>query len=259
METILEAKGVCKFFGGLKAVNQVDMQVAKGDIFGIIGPNGAGKTTFFNSCSGIYSPTKGKFYLNGEDISFMSSDQIARKGMARTFQNLQLFKFMTVRENVKIGFHTRTKSGIMDAIFHSKRFKEDEKFVEEQVALVLEKVGLSDYADTMAGNLSYGIQRKVEIARALALNPEILLLDEPAAGMNPNETESLREFIIALNKSGYTIVVIEHDMKFIMNSCNRILVLNFGEKICEGGPKEVQENKMVQEAYFGHGKLMGDM
>ena len=155
METILEAKGVCKFFGGLKAVNQVDMQVAKGDIFGIIGPNGAGKTTFFNSCSGIYSPTKGKFYLNGEDISFMSSDQIARKGMARTFQNIQLFKFMTVRENVKIGFHTRTKSGIMDAIFHSKRFKEDEKFVEEQVAQVLEKVGLSDYADTMAGNLSY--------------------------------------------------------------------------------------------------------
>ena len=256
---LLVAKDISISFGALKAVDNFNLEINSGELIGLIGPNGAGKTTVFNILTGVYNASSGEYTLDGENIIKTSTFTLVKKGLARTFQNIQLFKFMTVRENVKIGFHTRTKSGIMDAIFHSKRFKEDEKFVEEQVALVLEKVGLSDYADTMAGNLSYGIQRKVEIARALALNPEILLLDEPAAGMNPNETESLREFIIALNKSGYTIVVIEHDMKFIMNSCNRILVLNFGEKICEGGPKEVQENKMVQEAYFGHGKLMGDM
>ncbi len=255
---VLEAKGVCKYFGGLKAVEAVDMQVMKGDVFGIIGPNGAGKTTFFNMCTGIYPPTKGEIFLEGENITRMTPDKIARKKMARTFQNLQLFKFMSVLDNVKIGCHTQTKTNMADAILHTKRYKADEKYAVEKSLEILDSIGLYDYKDTMAGNLAYGMQRKVEIARALALDPTILLLDEPAAGMNPNETESLREFILMLNEKGYTIAVIEHDMKFIMNSCNRILVLNFGQKLCEGTPDEVKANKEVQEAYFGKGIVAGE-
>lgn len=255
-ETLLAARGVCKYFGGLKAVEDVNMQVCRDDIFGIIGPNGAGKTTFFNVCTGIYPPTKGDIYLDGKLVSHLKPELIAREGIARTFQNIQLFKFMTVRENVKIGFHTRTHSGIVDAVLHTKRYREDEEFIDAEVDKVLAEVGLLPYKDTMAGNLSYGIQRRVEIARAIALKPKILLLDEPAAGMNPNETEALRLFIKDLNGKGYTIVVIEHDMKFIMNSCNRIMVLNFGKKICEGAPEEVSANQDVQEAYFGKGTLM---
>ena len=255
---VLEAKGICKYFGGLKAVESVDMKIMKGDVFGIIGPNGAGKTTFFNMCTGVYTPTKGEIFLQGENITKMTPDQIARKKMARTFQNLQLFKFMSVLDNVKIGCHTQTKSNMADAILHTKRYKADEKYAIEKSLEILESIGLADYKDTMAGNLAYGMQRKVEIARALALDPVILLLDEPAAGMNPNETESLREFILMLNEKGYTIAVIEHDMKFIMNSCNRILVLNFGQKLCEGTPDEIKANKEVQEAYFGKGIVAGE-
>ena len=255
---VLEAKGICKYFGGLKAVESVDMKIMKGDVFGIIGPNGAGKTTFFNMCTGVYTPTKGEIFLQGENITKMTPDQIARKKMARTFQNLQLFKFMSVLDNVKIGCHTQTKSNMADAILHTKRYKADEKYAVEKSLEILESIGLADYKDTMAGNLAYGMQRKVEIARALALDPVILLLDEPAAGMNPNETESLREFILMLNEKNYTIAVIEHDMKFIMNSCNRILVLNFGQKLCEGTPDEIKANKEVQEAYFGKGIVAGE-
>lgn len=258
MSTLLEAKGICKYFGGLKAVEGVDMAIEEGDIFGIIGPNGAGKTTFFNICSGIYAPTKGEILLNGERISGLRPEQIASRGMARTFQNIQLFKFMTVLDNIKIGFHNRTKSRMMDAILHTKRFREDEEFIVEQGRKVLEKVGLSQYQDTLAGNLAYGVQRKVEIARALALDPKILLLDEPAAGMNPLETQSLMEFIKQLNADGYTIAVIEHDMKFVMNSCNRILVLSFGQKICQGTPDVVKSDQKVHEAYFGKGIIAGE-
>ncbi len=258
MSVILEARGVCKYFGGLKAVESVDMTVNKGDIFGIIGPNGAGKTTFFNICSGIYQPTKGEILLDGEKISGLSSDQIAGRGMARTFQNIQLFRYMSVLDNVKIGFHNRTKTGLADSILHSKRYKQDEEFVVEKGLEILKKVGLLEHKDTLAGNLAYGVQRKVEIARALALEPKILLLDEPAAGMNPLETQSLMEFIKQLNADGYTIAVIEHDMKFVMNSCNRILVLNFGQKICEGTPDEVKNNQQVHEAYFGKGIIAGE-
>lgn len=256
MSVLLESRDVCKYFGGLKAVEKVSMQVNKGDVFGIIGPNGAGKTTFFNICSGIYGPTSGQVFLDGEDISGKSPEDIAARGMARTFQNIQLFKFMTVLDNVKIGFHLSTKTNMLDAILRNKRYKDDEKFIAEEGMNILRKVGLEEYANTMAGNLPYGVQRKVEIARALALNPKVILLDEPAAGMNPNETNSLREFILRLNQEGYTIVVIEHDMKFVMNSCNRILVLNFGQKICEGTPEEVRNNKEVNEAYFGKDKML---
>jgi branched-chain amino acid transport system ATP-binding protein len=255
---VLEAKGVCKYFGGLKAVDAVDMKIMKGDVFGIIGPNGAGKTTFFNMCTGVYAPTKGEIFLQGENITNMAPDKIARKKMARTFQNLQLFKFMTVLDNVKIGCHTKTRSNIADAILHTKTYKKDEEYAVEKSLEILKSIGLYEYRDTMAGNLAYGMQRKVEIARALALDPVILLLDEPAAGMNPNETASLMEFIKMLNGQGYTIAVIEHDMKFIMNSCNRILVLNFGQKLCEGTPEQIKSNTDVQEAYFGKGIVAGE-
>ncbi|MDR2758658.1 MAG: ABC transporter ATP-binding protein [Spirochaetaceae bacterium] len=257
MSTILDAQGVCKYFGGLKAVENVSMSIQWGDIFGIIGPNGAGKTTFFNICSGIYTPTKGTVFLDGENITTMRSESIARKGLARTFQNIKLFKHMTVLENVTIGFHINTKTTIIDAVLKNKRYREDEKFIVERGLQILEQVGLLAYKDTHAGNLAYGIQRKVEIARALATDPKILLLDEPAAGMNPNETMGLVEFIKTLNARGYTIAVIEHDMKFVMNSCNHVLVLNFGEKICEGSPDEVKADKAVQEAYFGKGFIAG--
>ncbi len=255
-QVMLESKKICKYFGGLKAVENVDMQILKGDIFGIIGPNGAGKTTFFNMCTGIYSPTKGRIYFESEDITKYSPEKVASKKIARTFQNIQLFKFMSVLDNVKIGCHINTKSTIIDSIIHSKKYKRDEEYAIKKSEEILKYIGLYSKKDVMAGNLSYGMQRKVEIARALALEPKILLLDEPAAGMNPIETKELMQFIIDLNKDGYTIAVIEHDMNFVMNSCNYILVLNFGTKLFEGTPEEVKNNKDVQEAYFGKGLVV---
>ena len=255
-QILLESKGVCKYFAGLKAVESVDMQVREGDVFGIIGPNGAGKTTFFNCCTGIYPATKGEVYFQGERITRMTPEQIARRGVTRTFQNIQLFKFMSVLDNVKIGCHINTKTGIVDSILHTARYKHDEKYAVERSLEVLNDIGMYDVRDTMAGTLPYGMQRKVEIARALALHPKLLLLDEPAAGMNPLETQSLMEFIKMLNGKGYSILVIEHDMKFVMNACNRILVLNFGQKIAEGTPEEIRANDQVREAYFGKGLIV---
>ncbi len=250
---LLRAEGVSKHFGGLKAVEAVSMEVHSGDVFGIIGPNGAGKTTFFNVCTGIFPPTKGDIFMDGERITGLPPERIARKRIARTFQNIQLFKFMSVLDNVKIGCHINTRTNVADAILRDRRFRNDERFAAEKSQEVLRDIGLQDYRDTMAGTLPYGLQRKVEIARALALDPRVLLLDEPAAGMNPLETRSLMEFIMMLNAKGYTIVVIEHDMRFVMNSCNRIMVLNFGQKICEGSPDEVRRDRDVGEAYFGKG------
>ena len=255
---LLEAQGISKYFGGLKAVDNVDMKVFPGDIYGIIGPNGAGKTTFFNICTGIFPPTKGKILFDGEDITALSPEHVAQKRIARTFQNLQLFKFMTVLENVKIGCHIKTKTNLADAILHTRAYKKAESYTTEKSLEILKRIGLYDSRDTLAGNLSYGMQRKVEIARALALDPKILLLDEPAAGMNPLETQSLSGFIKALNADGYTIAVIEHDMRFVMNSCNRILVLNFGQKILEDTPERVKGNPEVQSAYFGKGMAAGE-
>ena len=259
MNVLLESKGICKYFGGLKAVDEIGMKVKKGEIFGIIGPNGAGKTTFFNICTGVYPPTAGKIFFDNEDITRYSSEKVASVGMARTFQNIKLFKYMSVLDNVKIGFHKRTKTAMWDALLHTKTYKEDEEFVTRKGKEVLEIVGLSKYQDEKAGNLSYGWQRRVEIARALALDPKILLLDEPAAGMNPNETTSLMELLRKLNGDGYTIVVIEHDMRFVMNLCHNIMVLNFGKKICEGTPEVVTADKEVNDAYFGKGILMNEV
>lgn len=253
MTTILESKDLSIQFGGLKAVDQVNMEIKQGEVFGIIGPNGAGKTTFFNMCSGVYKPTSGEVFFEGKQIGGMPPEEIARLGLARTFQNIKLFKFMSVLENVKIGFHTGTSAGIFNAIMKDQKYKDDEEFIDRRGREILEMLNLTPFADTLAGNLSYGMQRKVEIARALALDPKLLLLDEPAAGMNPNESAELSKFIKMINEQGYTIVLIEHDMKFVMSSCDRLLVLNFGKKIAEGLPQEVRENEQVIEAYFGRG------
>ena len=188
MAVILESKAVCKYFGGLKAVNNVDMKVEQGQIFGIIGPNGAGKTTFFNLCSGTYKVTSGQILFDGRDITNLPPEEVAKLGIVRTFQNIKLFKYLSVLENVKVGCHIHTRTNVLDALLHTPRYRQDEEYATQQAAKVLEEVGLTEYKDWKAGNLPYGLQRKVEIARALAAEPKLLLLDEPAAGMNPQET-----------------------------------------------------------------------
>ena len=255
MNEILRAEDVCKYFGGVKAVNGVSLSLIEGEILSVIGPNGAGKTTFFNVCSGYGRATKGKVFFCGEDITAMKPESISEKGMARTFQKTQLFGYMSVLENVKIGCHKDTKTAMWDAILHTKVYKADEEYATRKSLEVLEKSGLKSYCETRAGNLPYGIQRRVEIARALASDPKVLLLDEPAAGMNPNETRDLMHFVKEINAGGQTVLLIEHDMKFVMNCSDRIVVLNFGEKICEGKPEEVNNNIEVQKAYFASGML----
>ena len=248
---LLKTVGLCKYFGGLKAVNHVDMEVQQGQVFGIIGPNGAGKTTFFNLCAGTIPATEGEIWFDGKNITGYRPHMAAKTGIARTFQNIQLFQNTTVLENVAVGFHIHTNTNMLDAVLGNARQKNTEKEIYEKGAALLERLELGQYKDTLAKNLPYGIQRKVEIARALAISPKILLLDESAAGMNPNETHELLLFVKKLNAEGLTVVVIEHDLKFIMNVCDHIMVLNYGQKLCEGNAQEIQNNKQVQEAYFG--------
>ena len=248
---LLKTKDLCKFFGGLKAVNMVNMEVEKGQIFGIIGPNGAGKTTFFNLCAGTFPATSGEKCLDEKNITGYKPHMAAKAGIARTFQNIQLFQNTSVLENVAVGFHIHSSTNMLDAVLGNAKQKRTEKEIYEKGEALLERLELSQYKDTMAKNLPYGIQRKVEIARALAISPKILLLDEPAAGMNPMETQELLIFVKKLNAEGLTVVVIEHDLKFIMNVCDHIMVLNYGEKLCEGTAEEIQGNRQVQEAYFG--------
>jgi len=250
---LLEAKHVCKYFGGLKAVDDVSFEVKPGEIFGIIGPNGAGKTTLFNVLACSFPETSGEVFFNGEKITGLTPDRVAKKGLVRTFQNIKLFPQMKVTENIAIGFHIYTKTNVLSSIFHTKAYKNDEKYIKENTIQLLEELGLDEYQDFAAGNLPYGIQRKVEIARALATKPKLLLLDEPAAGMNPNETKELSDFVRRLREKGYTIMVIEHDMKFIMNLCDNIIVLDHGKMICSGTSDIVMNNQQVIEAYFGKG------
>jgi branched-chain amino acid transport system ATP-binding protein len=248
---ILEIKNVSKKFGGLVAVNDVSVSVKEGTIHAIIGPNGAGKTTFFNNITSIVPADSGEILWRGERIEHLAPDKMAKKGISRTFQNIRLFSYMSVLENVLTGTHTHYKSFVWDAIAHTARFKSEEKESREAALALLGKVDLLQKKDEYARNLPYGEQRRLEIARALASHPSLLLLDEPAAGMNNKETEDLDRFIQLLKKEGYTIILIEHDMKLVMSIADRISVLDHGVKIAEGNAEEIQNNAQVIEAYLG--------
>ena len=251
-EIILSGSKVTKNFGGLLAVSEVDFEIKKGSIVGLIGPNGAGKTTLFNCITGNQKPTGGNISFKDIDLTPMKVNDITKLGISRTFQNIRLFKEMTVLDNVLVGMHTHVKHGLKDVILSTKKQSADEKKMKEKALELLEIFELDKYIDNCAKNLPYGEQRRLEIARALATEPELLLLDEPSAGMNINETQLLEVFIRNIREQfKVSIMLIEHDMKLVMKLCERIMVLNNGQKIAEGLPKEIQNNDDVIRAYLG--------
>ncbi|AKH81820.1 branched-chain amino acid ABC transporter ATP-binding protein [Streptomyces sp. CNQ-509] len=248
--TVLDARGVTMRFGGLTAVRNVDLTVGQGEIVGLIGPNGAGKTTFFNCMTGLYIATEGTVRYKGTVLPHRSH-RVTEAGIARTFQNIRLFANMTVLENVLVGRHTRTNEGLWSALLRNPGFKRAEKASEARAMELLEFTGLAAKRDHLARNLPYGEQRKLEIARALASEPGLLLLDEPTAGMNPQETRATRELVFAIREQGISVLVIEHDMRFIFGLCDRVAVLVQGEKLVEGTPDVVQSDDRVVAAYLG--------
>ena len=256
---LLEVRELTMDFGGLRAVDSVTLEVCRGEIVALIGPNGAGKTTFFNCVTGIYKPTRGEIIVHpsagkSQKINGIKPNRVTALGMARTFQNIRLFQNMTVIENVMIGRHCRTKTGILGAVLRGRNTRRQEQETIDKSYALLEKVGLQNFADEFAKNLPYGAQRRLEIARAMATEPFLLLLDEPAAGMNPQETRELDELIVRIRDTeGVAILLIEHDMKLVMNISDRIYVMEYGKKVAQGTPHEIRTNPKVIEAYLGEG------
>ena len=250
-EVLLEANAVAKHFGGVKALRDVSLTIRRGEVYGLIGPNGAGKTTFFNCMTGLYVPDGGGFMFSGAPLVADAPHQAAERGIARTFQNIRLFGNMTALENVMVGRHVRTRAGVVGAMLHNRATRDEEAAIRQRAIDLLHYVRIEDRAEDLAKNLSYGDQRRLEIARALATEPSLLCLDEPAAGMNATETEALRELIEGIRRDGTTILLIEHDVKLVMGLCDRVAVLDYGALVIEDVPAVVQKDQRVIEAYLG--------
>lgn len=248
---VLEAKGITKTFGGLTAVNDVDFHIEEGEIVSLIGPNGAGKTTFFNIITGVYEPTSGQVNFLGKEIHTLKPYEITIEGISRTFQNIRLFSSMTVFENILIGQYCRTEANLFNVIFKTKKATDEQEKAKERAQEIIDFLELGPIADEIATSLPYGDQRRVEIGRALATEPKLLLLDEPAAGMNTQEKKDMQDLIRKIRDKGYTVLLIEHDMKLVMGISDRIAVLDYGNKIAEGNPQEIQNNERVISAYLG--------
>lgn len=249
---LLEVNKMSVNFGGIKPVSELDLHIEEGELIGLIGPNGAGKTTVFNLLTGVYTPTEGSIYFNNERVDHLKTHEIVKKGITRTFQNIRLFKEMSVIDNVKAAFNNRLTYNVLEGVLRLPRYKKEEKWVHEEAMKLLQIFDLDGYADELSMNLPYGKQRKLEIARALAGNPKLLLLDEPAAGMNPNETEELMHTIkLIRDRFNIAILLIEHDMHLVMSICERLVVIDYGHVIAKGTPKEVQSNEKVIAAYLG--------
>ena len=254
MITLLEARNIGKRFGGLQALSDVSLTIRKGEVYGLIGPNGAGKTTFFNVLTGAYTPDGGDFVFNGSELPSGKPHKVVGRGIARTFQNIRLFRDLTALENVMAGHHIRTRAGIWGVLMQNRFTREEERLTTERAYELLRYVGIERFADVVSKNLSYGDQRRLEIARALATEPQLLALDEPAAGMNATETGQLKQLIQQIRNDGITVMLIEHDVKLVMGLCDRVAVLDFGSKIAEDVPAVVQKDEAVIAAYLGGGK-----